>query len=232
MSDATLTGGDAGVAPLHPSDQGAGWFGKVPALGDFVVRRLPTEFRDRCDRWLSAGMLEGQRRFGTKWTERFLAFPVWRFAWFLDGATDRCWAGLLAPGADRVGRLFPLVVAFPVDVVGERSTGLDALDALLGRYEGDVMTLLVDDDVDRFDHALQRTSSGGVSDDASVDEALARGGLGESIALRWIRAAPRPVAVFWRPLPEGGRHTEIVCGALDSPTFLMLVVDQPADRRG
>jgi type VI secretion system protein ImpM len=228
MSDATLTHDQTGVAPLRPSERCAGWFGKVPALGDFVVRRLPNAFRERCDLWLSAGMVEGQRRFGPEWTERFLAFPIWRFAWLEEGSTQGCWAGLLAPGADRVGRLFPLVVAVPVDVTGERGMCLDALDALLSRLEDQVMTLLLDDDVDRFDLELQRATLPGISDGAPEVDSLAVCGLGESIALGWMRETPRPLALFWRSLPDGGRCIEIVHGALDASTFLRLVVDSTA----
>jgi type VI secretion system protein ImpM len=232
MSDATVTSGHAGDAAARPGERGAGWFGKVPALGDFVARRLPNAFRDRCDRWLSAGMVEGQRRFGTEWTERYLAFPIWRFAWFEQGASDGCWAGLLAPGADRVGRLFPLVVALPVDLTGERGMRLDALDSLLSRLENQVMTLLTDDDVDRFDLELQRASGPGASDDASAVDSIAVRGLGDSIALAWMRETPGPLALFWRSLPDGGRSTEIMRGALDAPAFLRLVVEHPADGRG
>ncbi|MFM2054681.1 MAG: type secretion system-associated protein TagF [Pseudomonadota bacterium] len=88
-----------------------GWFGKLPALGDFGSRRLPREMVARCDAWLSAGMAASQRELGGGWLDLYLTAPVWRFAWAPGVAGPDWWLGVLMPSVDRVGRYFPLLIA-------------------------------------------------------------------------------------------------------------------------
>lgn len=85
------------------SDGGyAGFFGKLPATGDFVGRGLPAGFRARWDRWVTRHLagLEG-------WPEGGLRFRL------LSGG--RSATGLVLPSRDAVGRRFPLtgVVVLP-----------------------------------------------------------------------------------------------------------------------
>jgi type VI secretion system protein ImpM len=93
-------------------DQGdaAGWFGKLAMLGDFASRRLTPDWVQGCDEWLSACLEASRRELGARWTEVYLAAPVWRFAWGPDIVDERWWFGVLMPSCDRVGRYFPLVV--------------------------------------------------------------------------------------------------------------------------
>ena len=89
----------------------AGWFGKIPALGDFVSRRLPPEFIEAWDVWLSEELFEARQKLGEAWLESYLNAPIWRFA-LMPGALDaRPWFGVLMPSVDRVGRQFPLTFA-------------------------------------------------------------------------------------------------------------------------
>ncbi len=89
----------------------AGWFGKIPALGDFVGRRLPPEFIEPWDHWLSDELHAAQLALGAGWLESYLNAPVWRFA-LMPGALDsRHWFGVLMPSVDRVGRQYPLTIA-------------------------------------------------------------------------------------------------------------------------
>lgn len=79
-----------------------GFYGKMPATGDFVSRRLPGDFVRVWDRWLAQHIVP---LFGAEtWPEntalRFLAGPA------SFGAS----AGIVLQSADRVGRRFPLSV--------------------------------------------------------------------------------------------------------------------------
>ena len=100
----------------------SGWYGKVPAAGDFVARRVPGAFCDAWGRWLQ-GALEGARaRLGSGWSEDFLSMPVWRFVLGPGLVTPNAWAGVMAPSVDKVGRYFPLALAsalppVPIDAV-------------------------------------------------------------------------------------------------------------------
>jgi len=88
-----------------------GWYGKLPASGDFVTRRLPPSFIEPWDAWLNA-MLSGSReRLGEAWRSVFLSAPAWRFVLAPGIIGQQAWAGLLVPSVDSVGRFFPLTVA-------------------------------------------------------------------------------------------------------------------------
>lgn len=89
----------------------AGWYGKLPGLGDFATRRLPPAFVSRWDEWLQAG-LHAMRDSAVD-DSNALA-PVRRF-WLGPGVIDAlAWGGLLMPSNDRAGRRFPLTVAQPM----------------------------------------------------------------------------------------------------------------------
>jgi type VI secretion system ImpM family protein len=94
-----------------PESNLAGWFGKIPALGDFVSRRLPQAFVDPWDAWLSAELVAAQDALGDAWLSTYREGPIWRFA-LMAGAINRdCWYGVWLPSFDRVGREFPLTIA-------------------------------------------------------------------------------------------------------------------------
>lgn len=94
----------------------AGWYGKLPGLGDFAARRLPPGFISRWDEWLQLGL----REMGpTLADDSDLLAPVRRF-WLSPGVIDAlAWGGLLMPSADRAGRRFPLTVAQPMATLAQ-----------------------------------------------------------------------------------------------------------------
>jgi type VI secretion system protein ImpM len=98
----------------------AGWYGKIPATGDFVSRRLPEAFREAWDKWLQQGMAGSRERLGAGWDECYLSMPAWRFLLSAGLVTPQAWAGLLVPSVDAVGRRFPLTIACAI--------GADSLD--------------------------------------------------------------------------------------------------------
>lgn len=81
-----------------------GFFGKLPARGDFVRAGLPRDFVSRWDGWISGVLPAALEATGDGW----LQAPVWRFGL----APGVCGAepvfGLLVPSIDKVGRPFPL----------------------------------------------------------------------------------------------------------------------------
>jgi type VI secretion system protein ImpM len=107
-----------------------GWYGKLPALGDFASRRLPPEFVEPWDRWLAGGLATWRER-DADWLDAFLAAPTWRFALGADVPFDRSpgYAGVLMPSVDRVGRYFPLTVA-RARASGQSNAPVDWLSAL------------------------------------------------------------------------------------------------------
>jgi len=90
----------------------AGWFGKMPALGDFASRRLPDGWIAGWDAWLQHELVESRALLGDdEWLALYMVAPVRRF-WLAPGLlTPDAWSGVLMPSVDRVGRPFPFTLA-------------------------------------------------------------------------------------------------------------------------
>ena len=103
----------AGAVPgaATPGSFPTGWYGKIPATGDFIARRIPASFSQSLDRWLQAAVEGSRERLGARWRESFLSMPAWRFILSPGVLTQNAWAGLMVPSVDAVGRYFPLTVA-------------------------------------------------------------------------------------------------------------------------
>jgi type VI secretion system protein ImpM len=101
-----------------------GFYGKMPATGDFVTRRLPGDFVRVCDRWLAQHLvpLIGSEFWPRTTALRFLAGPA-----AFGGS-----AGIILQSADRVGRQFPLSV---VAQLPDASVQLARADAWFSRIE-------------------------------------------------------------------------------------------------
>jgi type VI secretion system protein ImpM len=84
-----------------------GFFGKLPARGDFVRAGLSRRFTDRWDGWLQQVLPASRQLIGADWDRSWRAASAWRFA--LAGEAPVL--GLLMPSVDRAGRHFPLTIA-------------------------------------------------------------------------------------------------------------------------
>lgn len=95
-----------------------GFYGKMPATGDFVARRLPGDFVRNWDRWLAQHIVSliGSEAWPRSTALRFLAGPA------SFGAS----AGIILQSADRVGRQFPLTVVAPLAEAPVRLTEAEA----------------------------------------------------------------------------------------------------------
>jgi type VI secretion system protein ImpM len=88
-----------------------GFYGKLPARGDFVRAGLPRDFTDRWDDWLQTVLAGSRALMGEAWLPAFLEAPVWRFI-LPPGMCGECAAlGLMLPSVDKAGRYFPLTFA-------------------------------------------------------------------------------------------------------------------------
>jgi type VI secretion system protein ImpM len=182
MSEATLSHGEP-----------PGWFGKLPGLGDFASRRLPPPFVRGCDEWLQDMLAAARDALGTAWfDEHYLHAPPWRF-WIGPGLLgSRCWAGLLAPSVDRVGRQFAFIVA---EATARPPHGLatalaarawfGAIEALQRRLLGDHL------DSDGVERAFAAVAP--LARDAAADEA-------QQLAHELLRPFPSraPCSIWWR----------------------------------
>ncbi|AVL72051.1 type VI secretion system-associated protein TagF [Oligella urethralis] len=89
-----------------------GWYGKLPAAGDFVRRRLSSELVNWWHRWLELGLPSVKE--GAAKQSLFFHAPIWNFALPASHGCDVVQLGCVAPSRDRVGRLYPLLVSLYV----------------------------------------------------------------------------------------------------------------------
>src|ERR1700761_2623262 len=90
--------------------QAPGFFGKIPARGDFLSRRVPPGLAASWDAWLQK-LTETVRGAGLRgWQDAWLTAPLWHFMLGTNLAPQHGAAGVLVASADRVGRLFPFTV--------------------------------------------------------------------------------------------------------------------------
>jgi type VI secretion system protein ImpM len=80
-----------------------GFYGKIPATGDFVTWNLPRVFTDRWDRWMSMELRDRP-------DEGELDTRIWRFAIQAGIFGDQPCAGAWRMSQDRVGRRYPFAV--------------------------------------------------------------------------------------------------------------------------
>ena len=99
------------VADAAAAREAPGWYGKISTLGDFAQRRLPVEFVQVSDAWLSRTLLASHQQLGNHWLDCYLTAPPMRFAWAPGVAGAHWWFGVLMPSCDNVGRYFPLLIA-------------------------------------------------------------------------------------------------------------------------
>ena len=134
---------------------GPGFFGKVPAHGDFISRRVSEALVGNLDAWLQQCLTASRLALGERWTEVFRISPLWRFAVSPGLWADGAVCGISMPSVDRVGRYFPMVSVYEF----EESVALMSLPFNSGDWfsalETTLLTCLDDDfDVDAFDQAL------------------------------------------------------------------------------
>ncbi|MFT8247010.1 type VI secretion system-associated protein TagF [Roseomonas sp. BN140053] len=129
-------------------DAVTGFFGKMPAHGDFVRRNLPASFVGPWDEWLQSGIAAAREELGENWAAAWEGAPAWRFALPAGACGPEPVAGLLLPSRDTVGRLFPLTLAAVPAAVQPGETWFAALEALAREARAGGM------DADRLAEAL------------------------------------------------------------------------------
>lgn len=121
-------------APPRPAPPAVGWYGKLPARGDFVSHGLPPEHLRVWDGWLQRGLdLAAGRWAPHALAQHLKAFPPWRFLAWPDGENSAPCAGVLVASHDRVGRSFPLIVCQFVEPATLDATDWLEIEAALAR---------------------------------------------------------------------------------------------------
>jgi type VI secretion system protein ImpM len=135
------------------------WFGKLPSAGDFVSRRMPYAVQQFWDHWCADGMDALKAASTATGLAVWGGTPKWAFVLPAQPGVPTGQLGVFAPSCDRVGRVFPFIVAVPL-VPELQSMFLDRA-ALLGLAWGRVVT------------RAQEARLGLEAIDAALDAALA-----------------------------------------------------------
>ena len=136
---------------------GCGFYGKLPSEGDFVTRRLPWEFTSVWDDWLQQGMQASRNALGAGWLDLYLSAPIWRFQVAPGVCGPIGWRGLFFASVDRVGRYFPLTLAFAdasAPALASLSADTDAWIAVEDAALAGLSPTLPIDEFDRLTQAL------------------------------------------------------------------------------
>ena len=92
-----------------------GFFGKIPARGDFLARRVPPGLAGAWETWLQSLTVAAREAAADGWPETWLTAPLWHFVLGAEVAPPHGAAGVLVASADRVGRMFPFTLIGAAD---------------------------------------------------------------------------------------------------------------------
>ena len=169
----------AGTRGLAASDirAVAGWYGKLPSLGDFASRRLEGDFIDAWDLWLGERLQALKDSRGEAWLDAYLHSPPWRFLLtpgVLTGSDGRSvLAGVLLSSVDRVGRYFPLTIVAALPALPTSAQAIDALLAWMQRIENMALDALQGEwGIDALENALGGLPPPGGQASVAADDPL------------------------------------------------------------
>lgn len=111
--------------PVTESTVIAGFYGKLPARGDFIRVGLTHAFTDPWDDWLRIAIAGSRERMGEDWLPAYLESPIWRFTLPAGLCGTQPVVGLMLPSVDKAGRYFPLTFAALCDAGSDTEAWLD-----------------------------------------------------------------------------------------------------------
>jgi type VI secretion system protein ImpM len=87
-----------------------GWYGKLPWVGDFVGHGLP--WQRAWDNWLQRSLPAAEAQWGhAALRQRVRGMAPWQLLLPAADGQGLAWCGIVAGSTDRVGRVFPVIVA-------------------------------------------------------------------------------------------------------------------------
>ncbi|AQS86741.1 hypothetical protein AA101099_0089 [Neoasaia chiangmaiensis NBRC 101099] len=110
----------------------AGYWGKLPAHGDFLKAGFPQEVVTRLDRWIDTQLGDAEHRHGARFNGIWHAAPSWCFV-VRPGVLDPLHAvtGIWTPSIDSVGRCFPFLFAILHDPAMAAFRALPSYDTVI-----------------------------------------------------------------------------------------------------
>lgn len=112
-----------------------GFYGKLPAHGDFIERGWSGGGVQGWDDWLQRALAISREQLGERWLDLYLTSPLWRFGLGAGCIDQHHWLGILMPSVDRVGRYFPLVIGAQLETPCHLAAALFGADEWFAALE-------------------------------------------------------------------------------------------------
>lgn len=214
------------------------WFGKLPGAGDFVSRRMPYAVQQFWDGWCALGTDALKASSTATGPQVWGDTPTWGFVLPAQPGVPNAQLGVFAPSCDRVGRIFPFVVAAPL-VPGQQAVWLERA-APLGLAWGDVIHRAQEarqgiEELDaRLHLALAETLASEQEEEGQDEGATLPLGLHPS-SLPWADLChsfdSHGSESYWWSVPPAstGYHTRVHNGTLKAAHFLDLCRSKGSD---
>jgi type VI secretion system protein ImpM len=165
----------------------AGFFGKLPARGDFLRAQLPEAVVEALDQWCRECLQASRAALGEGWTEAWMSAPVWRFLLAPGACGAMAVLGVWLPSMDKAGRHYPFLLC----ALSETEAGLREGGGWLALAETQGLAGVVEDKPHEAIAAALQTET----------EPLALSGAGW-----WTEGSPlvqpRQIAISVLPPPE------------------------------
>lgn len=131
------------MSTVSPTLTLPGWYGKLPFLGDFAGRRLPSSFVGTWDDWLQSVIYGSRALLGEEtWLQRYLSSPVWHYCLAPGICGNNAWFGLIMSSVDRANRHFPFTIAHGVEREALHDLSLVSIVGWLGSLEAQAVAML------------------------------------------------------------------------------------------
>lgn len=170
-----------------------GFFGKLPAHGDFIERGWSGSGVAGWDEWLQRALSISREQLGEPWLDIYLTSPLWRFGLSAGCIDANHWLGVLLPSVDRVGRYFPLVLGVELNTPCHLVAALFDADAWFAELEQLALAALEENlDAERLAQRLQALPP------PPVQAAPAATGFGLYSAATAERTLPQLLEWQWR----------------------------------
>jgi type VI secretion system protein ImpM len=213
-----------------------GWYGKSPAAGDFVSRRLSRPIIVALDRWFQSGMTALRERMPEAWHSCYAKAPVWRTLLPAEAIAPQPCLAVVAASSDRVGRSFPfgIVAPLPAQPNGWIRSLPQAGEDVSRLVEQSLRTLRSDEFDQRLDEIASRIFGneagddiGSVLDDLAIETGdLATVPLNARSAFPWPdlaqRFEPAGTTSYWWTGANRASAGFMHDGSLDADLFVTL----------
>lgn len=152
-----------------------GFYGKLPARGDFISGRVPATFKNTWDDWAQQLVTACKTIANENTSEVWHKLPVYRFYLSPGIAGDNAWVGVTLPSQDSVGRLFPFCIARDINANLQAPRAMNDHAEFFNEIESQITALFAGElEFDLLTQTLESLDQKIVVDDTSTSPLLSR----------------------------------------------------------